>query len=82
MHYYDTYMKGLTKNPEEYHDTKGQPHVVVALKMKKDGKPVKTGDHIPYVICEGEPTQTFADRACHPDQVKHNVDIKIGNEIS
>jgi DNA polymerase alpha subunit A len=43
--------KGLNKNPKDYPDAKGQPHLVVALQMLKAQKPVNIGDHIPYVIC-------------------------------
>ena len=43
--------KGLNKNPKDYPDAKGQPHLVVALQMLKDQRPVNIGDHIPYVIC-------------------------------
>ena len=43
--------KGLNKSPKDYPDAKAQPHLQVALAMIKRGKPVNTGDHIPYVIC-------------------------------
>jgi DNA polymerase alpha subunit A len=42
--------KGLNKNPKDYPDCKGQPHLQVALQMLKANKPVNIGDHIPYVI--------------------------------
>jgi DNA polymerase elongation subunit (family B) len=45
--------KMLSKDPSEYPDAKGQPHVQAALKMRKMNKPVRVGDVIPYVICEG-----------------------------
>ena len=44
--------KGLNKSPKDYPDAKGQPHLQVALAMIQRGKPVNTGDHIPYVICK------------------------------
>lgn len=44
--------KGLNKNPKDYPDAKGQPHLVVALQMLKQQRPVNIGDHIPYVICD------------------------------
>jgi DNA polymerase alpha subunit A len=61
--------KGLTKNPEEYPDAKSQPHVQVALKMTKSGRSVKVGDHVPYVICEGD-SPSYAERAFHPDHIQ------------
>jgi hypothetical protein len=39
--------KGLAKDPEEYADAKSQPHVQVALRMRKQGKHVRTGECIP-----------------------------------
>lgn len=44
-------VKGLNKNPKDYPDAKSQPHLGVALAMVEGGKPVSTGDSIPYVIC-------------------------------
>jgi DNA polymerase alpha subunit A len=77
--------KGLNKNPKDYPDIKGQPHLQVALRLIKDNKPVNIGDHIPYVICcppvvpsntadGAAPTSnasktSVADRAYHPDEV-------------
>ncbi|KAJ1975821.1 DNA-directed DNA polymerase alpha catalytic subunit pol1, partial [Dimargaris xerosporica] len=42
--------KGLTKNPEDYNDAKSQPHVQVALRMRRQGQSVAAGDTVPYVI--------------------------------
>ncbi|ORY28383.1 hypothetical protein BCR33DRAFT_667040 [Rhizoclosmatium globosum] len=61
--------KGLTKNPEEYSDVKNQPHVQVALNMKKKGMPVRVGDTVPYVIVAGE-SNGLAGRAQHPEELK------------
>ena len=62
--------KGLNKNPRDYPDHKGQPHLQVALKMLSESKPVNIGDHIPYIICkEGEVGATAPQRAHHPDEV-------------
>ena len=47
-------IKGLTKNPNEYPDKNNQPHVMVALEMISEGKVVRGGDFVPYVVCEGE----------------------------
>ncbi|KAI9032680.1 hypothetical protein CLU79DRAFT_727437 [Phycomyces nitens] len=66
--------KQLTKNPEEYADAKSQPHVQVAMRMRKAGQAVRAGDTVPYVICQvaDVPNGTkagFAERAYHPDDV-------------
>ncbi|KAI9346208.1 hypothetical protein BDR26DRAFT_956003, partial [Obelidium mucronatum] len=69
--------KGLTKNPEEYADVKNQPHVQVALNLKKKGIPVRVGDTVPYVIVVGEGTG-LASRAQHPDELKKtDTEFKI-----
>ncbi|GAN01359.1 DNA polymerase alpha catalytic subunit [Mucor ambiguus] len=43
--------KQLTKSPEEYRSTKGNPHVIVAKDMRRSGIAVKSGDTIPYIYC-------------------------------
>lgn len=44
--------KQLSKNPNEYPDTK-QAHVQVALRLNKEGGRMwKAGDTIPYIICD------------------------------
>ena len=72
--------KALSKPPEQYPDKNSQPHVKVALKLKELGKPVKTGEHIEYIICEGA-SESFADRACAAENVmkpgaSEKIDIK------
>ena len=49
--------KGLNKDPKDYPDQASQPHLVVALQMRKRGMCVNVGDHIPYVICEAVATE-------------------------
>ncbi|KAJ8610436.1 hypothetical protein CTAYLR_008217 [Chrysophaeum taylorii] len=61
--------KGLNKPVDKYPDSKSQPHLRVAKAMLKEGRPVNVGDHIPYVICEGE-GKGPSDRSYHPDVVK------------
>lgn len=51
--------KGLNKNIKDYPDAKSMPHLQVALAMLKAGKPVNTGDHIPYVICIDNNLEVF-----------------------
>jgi DNA polymerase alpha subunit A len=74
--------KGLNKNPKDYPDVKGQPHLQVALKMLAENRPVNIGDHIPYVICkEGPEGSTPPQRAHHPDEVfRSNGSLTIDYE--
>eukprot|EP00946_MAST-07B_sp_MAST-7B-sp1_P002978 g2978.t1 len=75
--------KGLSKAPKDYPNAKSMPHVMVALDMVKNGRPVNVGDHIPYVICnevhpsasgnaqaKDKSNASAAARAYHPDAVK------------
>lgn len=58
--------RGLTKNPDDYPDKNNQPHVLVALKMMNEGKVIRVGDHIPYIICKprnGDMDKGLAHRA-------------------
>ncbi len=59
--------KGISKNPEDYPNIKTQPHLQVAIAMKKEGKAVNPGDIIPYVICL---PPVGDDRMVSPSQVK------------
>ncbi|CAB4492189.1 unnamed protein product [Rhizophagus irregularis] len=72
--------KNLAKSPEAYTDAKIQPHVQVALRMKKKGLSARTGDFIPYVICltaDGkEFDKNISDRAFHPDEINES-DLRI-----
>ncbi|KAI3922255.1 hypothetical protein MKX01_005944 [Papaver californicum] len=70
--------KTLTKPPEAYPDAKNQPHVQVALRLKKAGysSGCSAGDTVPYIICCEQGTTSsgssagIANRARHPDEVK------------
>lgn len=67
--------KTLTKPPEDYPDAKSQPHVQVALRLKKNGHTgCSAGDTVPYIICcqqENISSSTgIAQRARHPDELK------------
>ncbi|CAH9145538.1 unnamed protein product [Cuscuta epithymum] len=71
--------KSLTKPPEAYPDSKNQPHVEVALRLKKSGyiTGCSAGDTVPYIICceQGNPTSSsvgIAQRARHPDELKND----------
>ncbi|XP_020584003.1 LOW QUALITY PROTEIN: DNA polymerase alpha catalytic subunit [Phalaenopsis equestris] len=67
--------KSLTKPPEDYPDAKNQPHVQVALRLKKNGySSCSAGDTIPYVICCQQDVSSgsssgIAQRARHPEEL-------------
>lgn len=72
--------KNLTKDPEAYADAKGQPHVVVALRMKQRGLSAHSGDTIPYIVCaegSGGAGSSLSERAFHPDEVRSNPGLAI-----
>ncbi|KAG8373805.1 hypothetical protein BUALT_Bualt11G0063300 [Buddleja alternifolia] len=69
--------KTLTKPPEAYPDGRNQPHVEVALRLKRSGYVTgcSAGDTVPYIICceQGNGSTTsvgIAQRARHPDELK------------
>ncbi|KAL8044514.1 hypothetical protein ABFX02_08G049900 [Erythranthe guttata] len=69
--------KTLTKPPEAYPDARSQPHVEVALRLKRNGYVTgcSAGDTVPYIICceQGNGSSTsvgIAQRARHPDELK------------
>ncbi|ESQ31194.1 hypothetical protein EUTSA_v10003515mg [Eutrema salsugineum] len=70
--------KALTKQPEAYPDSKSQPHVQVALRMRQRGykEGFNAKDTVPYIICyeQGNDSSAssagIAERARHPDEVK------------
>ncbi|KAJ2412770.1 DNA-directed DNA polymerase alpha catalytic subunit pol1 [Coemansia sp. IMI 209128] len=69
-----TIHKGLTKAPENYPDKKSHPHVQVALRQRERGEPVRSGDSIPFIICDpqclpAQATGSYAERARHPDEI-------------
>lgn len=75
--------KSLTKDPDQYPDAKNLPHVQVALRLRKSGRRVCSGDYIKYVVCNeaceggdrvekdtsGAPTANVPLRAYHPDEI-------------
>ncbi|BAB10944.1 DNA polymerase alpha 1 [Arabidopsis thaliana] len=70
--------KTLTKPPAAYPDSKSQPHVQVALRMRQRGykEGFNAKDTVPYIICyeQGNASSAssagIAERARHPDEVK------------
>jgi DNA polymerase alpha subunit A len=73
----------LGKNPEDYPDAKGQPHVQVGHRLKARGGTATADDVIPYVFCkEGEESAKIAqaDRARHPYEVRRsNLQVGMSN---
>ncbi|KAJ2777982.1 DNA-directed DNA polymerase alpha catalytic subunit pol1 [Coemansia interrupta] len=73
--------KGLTKPPEQYADAKSQPHVLVALRLRAKGHTVRSGDTVPYIICDAQcpgletdasRQGSYAERARHPDEIRES----------
>ncbi|KNC54797.1 DNA polymerase [Thecamonas trahens ATCC 50062] len=72
--------KGLTKDPMDYADSKSQPHVQVALRMRQQNKPARRGDYIQYVIVKGA-SKSVAERAFSPDEVlRANGELELDVE--
>ncbi|KAK9061861.1 hypothetical protein SSX86_019045 [Deinandra increscens subsp. villosa] len=77
--------KTLTKPPEAYPDARSQPHVEVALRLRKLGytSGCSAGDTVPYIICceQGNGSSSsagIAQRARHPDELtKDNEKLMI-----
>ncbi|KZC05167.1 DNA polymerase alpha catalytic subunit, partial [Dufourea novaeangliae] len=69
--------KQLSKNPNEYPDTK-QAHVQVALRLNKEGGRMwKAGDTVPYIICDDGTEKSATERAYHIDEYKKSESLKI-----
>ena len=70
----------LTKDPKEYKTT--APHVEIAKKLMREGKRIKVGDIIGYIIVKG--TKSISERAKLPEEVDiDDVDVNyyIDNQI-
>ncbi|MEO2116793.1 MAG: DNA polymerase domain-containing protein [Methanocaldococcus sp.] len=70
----------LTKDPKEYKTT--APHVEVAKKLMREGKRIKVGDIIGYIIVKG--AKSISERAKLPEEVNiEDVDVNyyIDNQI-
>ncbi|XP_017882054.1 DNA polymerase alpha catalytic subunit [Ceratina calcarata] len=69
--------KQLSKNPNEYPDSK-QAHVQVALRLNKEGGRMwKAGDTVPYIICNDGTERSATERAYHIDEYKKSDTLKI-----
>ncbi|KAH3765488.1 DNA-directed DNA polymerase [Pelomyxa schiedti] len=60
--------RALTKKVEEYPDAKSLPHVLLAKHLISQGKTVRVGDLIGFIISSGD--QSFAERARSLEQVE------------
>ncbi len=70
----------LTKDPREYKTT--APHVEIAKKLMREGKKIKVGDIIGYIIVKG--SKSISERAKLPEEVDiDDVDVNyyIDNQI-
>lgn len=84
--------KSITKDPSQYPDGKGLPHVQVALRLRQNGRRIRPGDYIKYVVCkqasESPDTKVgsssaggVAAHAYHPDEVlRSNGELVIDVE--
>jgi DNA polymerase alpha subunit A len=63
--------KQLAKNPEDYPDRKSLPHVQVAMRLNSssvtNGRRLRAGDAVVYVVCEDGSNLPATQRAYHPD---------------
>jgi DNA polymerase alpha subunit A len=78
--------KSLTKDPSQYADGLGLPHVQVALRLRRNGHRVQSGDYIKYIVCRQEYVDPSKDpnvksssnsgiaaHAYHPDEVEKSA---------
>lgn len=78
----ESYMisKQLNRNPEEYKDTKGLGHVMVAVRHNQDvrkAKKMKSGDTVQYIICDDGTQRPANQRAYQRDEMDENPLLKI-----
>ncbi|KAL3282492.1 hypothetical protein HHI36_005675 [Cryptolaemus montrouzieri] len=70
--------KQLTKDPKSYNDKNSLPHVQVALRYnQKLGGHFRSGDTVPYVICDDGSNKPATQRAYHLDELKSSESLKI-----
>lgn len=70
--------KQLSKEPRMYADKKSLPHVQVALRFnQKNGRTLKVGDTVPYIICNDGTNLAATQRAYHIEEVKNSDTLKI-----
>ncbi|XP_044297740.1 DNA polymerase alpha catalytic subunit isoform X2 [Varanus komodoensis] len=73
--------KALTKDPQDYPDKKSLPHVHVALWINsQEGKKMKAGDTVSYVICQDGSNLSASQRAYAPEQLKKQANLVIDTQ--
>ncbi|XP_043480820.1 DNA polymerase alpha catalytic subunit isoform X1 [Leptopilina heterotoma] len=67
--------KQLSKDPNDYPDKK-QAHVLVALRLNKEGGRMwKAGDTIPYIVCDDGTDKSATERAYHIEEYNKNINV-------
>ncbi|XP_044750416.1 DNA polymerase alpha catalytic subunit [Coccinella septempunctata] len=70
--------KQLTKDPKSYNDKNSLPHVQVALRYNKQlGGHFRSGDTVPYVVCNDGSNNSAVQRAYHLDELKNSEKLTI-----
>ncbi|XP_072850377.2 DNA polymerase alpha catalytic subunit isoform X4 [Pogona vitticeps] len=73
--------KALTKDPQDYPDKKNLPHVHVALWINsQEGRKLKAGDTVSYVICQDGSSLSASQRAYAPEQLKKQANLTIDTQ--
>ncbi|XP_063811770.1 DNA polymerase alpha catalytic subunit isoform X2 [Pseudophryne corroboree] len=73
--------KALTKDPQDYPDKKSLPHVHVALWINsQEGRKMKAGDTISYVICQDGSNLSANQRAYAPEQLQKQDNLSIDTQ--
>uniref|UniRef100_A0A8D0EDG3 DNA polymerase n=1 Tax=Salvator merianae TaxID=96440 RepID=A0A8D0EDG3_SALMN len=73
--------KALTKDPQDYPDKKSLPHVHVALWINsQEGRKLKAGDTVSYVICQDGSNLSASQRAYAPEQLKKQANLSIDTQ--
>ncbi|XP_066254764.1 DNA polymerase alpha catalytic subunit [Euwallacea similis] len=70
--------KQLTREPHLYAGKEKHPHVQVALRYNKEhGGCFRSGDTVPYVICDDGTVNSHTQRAYHLDELKSKENLKL-----
>ncbi|XP_054830106.1 DNA polymerase alpha catalytic subunit [Eublepharis macularius] len=73
--------KALTKDPQDYPDKKSLPHVHVALWINsQEGRKLKAGDTVSYVICQDGSNLSASQRAYAPEQLNKQENLVIDTQ--
>ncbi|XP_062336085.1 DNA polymerase alpha catalytic subunit isoform X2 [Osmerus eperlanus] len=73
--------KALTKDPQDYPDKKSLPHVHVALWINtQEGRRVKAGDTVSYVICQDGSSLGPSQRAYALEQLQKQAGLSLDTQ--